>query len=190
VSPQAPHEFWVLTSHFGESLIWGPKFIADCRTAGGFGSRWLIFCLTDIRPQTRGAEPQMMSKSRGESLFVWPLDSGRTAARTWRSSSFWGVESEGRFDCVTCICTCMLRVRLLSPHLSAERPVCPRSHWLALQKCYPRQYAQCWILPKRWKEGEKKNERRLMCMCVRMPARDGSCSKPCAWVLTPCVKRH
>lgn len=58
-----------------------------------------------------------------------------------------------------------------------------------VSKILPTAGCQCWILPKRWK-GEKKNERRLMCMCVRMLARDGSCSKPRAWVLTPCVKRH
>lgn len=49
---------------------------------------------------------------------MWPVDSGRTAARTCSSSSFWGVESEGRFAAWPafalacsgfgyCLCTCL-----------------------------------------------------------------------------------
>lgn len=115
-----------------------PEIISDWRTAVGFISRWLIFCLTDWEPQARGAEPQTMSKSRGERLLCgqWTatgLPPGHAAPRLFEELKAMGGA-----------------VRDLHLHLHAPgsatvfalaRPVCPRIHWLKFQKSCSRQYA-------------------------------------------------
>lgn len=134
----------VLTSHFGESLIWGlaaglnssliEEPLEASEADGSFSAqltaghrlkaqnrRW---CLKVVERAFCAAGGQRQVCCPDMQLLVF--------LRSWK---------RGEVRCVTCICTCMLRVRLLSLHLSAERPGCPRSHWLAFQKSCPRQDA-------------------------------------------------
>lgn len=182
----------VLTSHFGESLIWG--------LAAGLHSSLI-------------EEPLEASEADGS--FSAQLTAGRKLKAQNRR---WCLKVAERFFCSAggqwqgllpghaaprLFEELKARggsLRDLHLHLHAPgsatvsalvcREACVSKEPLTcVSKILPTAGCQCWILPKRWK-GEKKNERRLMCMCVRMLARDGSCSKPRAWVLTPCVKRH
>ncbi len=169
-------------------MVLQQAFISDWRTTGGFRSRWLIFCPTDSGPQTQGTEPQIMSKSSGESLLcgrwtVAGLLPGHAAPRLFEELKARGgslrdlhlhLHAPGSATVSALVCreSCVQG----TIDLRFKNPTHGRMPALDLAK----------KLERREETWETVN----VYVCARMLARDGSCSKPRAWVLTPCVKRH
>lgn len=156
----------VIASHFGKPFA-RPEIISDCRTAAGFIGRRLVFCLTDWEPQARGAEPQIMSKSRGERLLCghWTatgLPPGHAAPRLFEELKAMGGAVRDlhlHFACSRsgyCLCSCDGCV--------SKDPLTSVSRILLKAVC------QCRMLPESWKE------KRLMFEYV--------CAYVCTWRVT------